>query len=149
MTHAVVTADSLTGALDRLVDRVRGAEFAVVLSPDGLPLGGSRRVEPKLAEQISGVVAGLLALGLAATRTCDAGGLRQIVVQMSRAFLFVATIPNGTILTVRIAGDETEVGDMAYEVALFVGQAERHLPITLGPASAARSGDSGAQRRLR
>ncbi|MFI5925773.1 roadblock/LC7 domain-containing protein [Micromonospora sp. NPDC051543] len=149
MTHAVVTEDSLTGALDRLVDRVRGAEFAVVLSPDGLPLGGSQQVEAKLAEQISGIVAGLLALGLAATRTCDAGGLRQIVVQMSRAFLFVATISNGTILTVRISGDEVEVGDMAYEVALFVGQAERHLPIRLETAAAARSGDSGAQRRIR
>ncbi|PWR08771.1 dynein regulation protein LC7 [Micromonospora acroterricola] len=149
MTQAVVSGDSLTGALDRLVDRVRGAEFAVVLSPDGLPLGGSRRVEAKLAEQISGVVAGLLALGLAATRTCDAGGLRQIVVQMSRAFLFIATIRNGTILTVRIAGDDAEVGDMAYEVALFVGQAERHLPVSLEPARAAVSGDTGVHHRHR
>ncbi|MEU8327479.1 roadblock/LC7 domain-containing protein [Micromonospora sp. NPDC048839] len=147
MTSAVVTDDGLTGALDRLVDRVHGAEFAVVLSPDGLLLGGSRQVETKLAEQISGVVAGLTALGLAATRTCEAGGLRQVVVQMARAFLFVATIPNGTILTVRIAGDDVKVGDMAYEVALFVGQAERHLPITLGPASSATIGDKGAQHR--
>ncbi|MET8230646.1 nitrate- and nitrite sensing domain-containing protein [Micromonospora sp. NPDC005298] len=116
---------------------------------DGLPLGGSRHVGAKLAEQISGVVAGLLALGLAATRTCDAGQLRQIVVQMSRAFLFVATIRNGTILTVRIAGDDAEVGDMAYEVALFVGQAERHLPISLEPASSVRSGDAGVHQRLR
>jgi predicted regulator of Ras-like GTPase activity (Roadblock/LC7/MglB family) len=149
MTHSVATGDSLTGALDRLVDRVRGAEFAVVLSPDGLLLGGSRQVERKLAAQISSVVAGLLALGLAATRTCDAGGLRQVVVQMSRAFLFIATIQNGTILTVRIAGDDTEVGDMAYEVALFVGQAERHLPIRLEPARAASSGDTGAHHRHR
>ena len=44
MTSAVVTDDDLTGALNRLVDRVHGAEFAVVLSPDGLPLGGSRQV---------------------------------------------------------------------------------------------------------
>ncbi|MFG1914828.1 roadblock/LC7 domain-containing protein [Micromonospora sp. NPDC048898] len=149
MTPAVVTDDGLTGALDRLVDRVPGAEFAVVLSPDGLALGGSRRVEGKLAEQISGVVASLIALGLAATRTCDAGGLRQVVVQMARTFLFVATIPNGTVLTVRIAGDDVKVGDMAYEVALFVGQAERHLPITLGPASSATIGDKGAQQRHR
>ncbi|MDG4810690.1 roadblock/LC7 domain-containing protein [Micromonospora sp. WMMD1120] len=149
MTSAVMTDDGLTGALDRMVDRVHGAEFAVLLSPDGLPLGGSRRVEAKLAEQISGVVAGLIALGLAATRTCDSGRLRQVVVQMSRAFLFIATIPNGTILTVRIAGDDVEVGDMAYEVALFVGQAERHLPITLGPASSATIGDAGALQRRR
>ncbi|MET8306669.1 roadblock/LC7 domain-containing protein [Micromonospora sp. NPDC005173] len=147
MTHAVATSDSLTGALDRLVDRVPGAEFAVVLSPDGLPLGSSRHVEAKLAEQISGVVAGLLALGQAATRTCEAGGLRQIVVQMSRSFLFIATIRNGTILTVRIAGDDAEVGDMAYEVALFVGQAERHLPVRLVPASSATSGDTGVHHR--
>ncbi|MET7863116.1 roadblock/LC7 domain-containing protein [Micromonospora taraxaci] len=149
MTSAVVTNDGLTSALDRLVDRVHGAEFAVVLSPDGLPLGGSRQVGAELVEQISGVVAGLIGLGLAATRVCEGGALRQVVVQMSRAFLFIATIPNGTILTVRIAGDDVEVGDMAYEVAMFVGQAERHLPIRLGPASSATIGDTGAQQRHR
>ncbi|MFF0471006.1 roadblock/LC7 domain-containing protein [Micromonospora zamorensis] len=149
MTSAVVTDDDLTGALDRLVDRVHGAEFAVVLSPDGLFLGGSQQVKGELAEQLSGVVAGLIALGLASTRICEGGGLRQVVVQMARAFLFIATIPNGTILTVRIAGDDVKVGDMAYEVALFVGQAERHLPIRLGPASSATIGDPGAQHRQR
>ncbi|MEV4197958.1 roadblock/LC7 domain-containing protein [Micromonospora globbae] len=143
MTQSVVTADGLTDALNDLVDRVHGAEFAVVLSPDGLLLGASRDVDTVLANQLSSLVAGLEALGAAATRVCVGGALRQIVVQMSRAFLFVATTRNGAILTVRI-GAEAEVGDMAYEVALFVGQAERHLPVFLEPASTATGGETGA-----
>ncbi|MGK5738191.1 roadblock/LC7 domain-containing protein [Micromonospora sp. URMC 103] len=143
MTQSVVTADGLTEALNDLVDRVHGAEFAVVLSPDGLLLGASRDVDDQLANQLSSLVAGLEALGLAATRVCVGGALRQIVVQMARAFLFVATTRNGAILTVRI-GAEAEVGDMAYEVALFVGQADRHLPVYLEPASGATSGEIGA-----
>lgn len=146
MTHSVVVTDSLTGALNDLVDRVPGAEFAVVLSPDGLLLGASRDVDGKLAEQLSSMVAGLEALGLAAARVCVGGALRQVVVQMSRAFLFVATTRNGAILTVRMGGD-AEVGDMAYEVALFVVQAERYLPVYLEPASMATSGDTGADDR--
>ncbi|MFG3702878.1 hypothetical protein ACGF5C_34215 [Micromonospora sp. NPDC047620] len=54
-----------------------------------------------------------------------------------------ATTRNGAILTVLIGGD-AEVGDMAYEVALFVGQAERHLPVRLEAASTVRGGDTAA-----
>jgi predicted regulator of Ras-like GTPase activity (Roadblock/LC7/MglB family) len=143
MTPTVVSVDDLSGALDDLVDRVPGAEFAVVLSPDGLLLGVSRDVDGALAERLSSLVAGLEAFGLAAARVCLGGALRQVVVQMSRAFLFTATTRNGAILTVLIGGD-AEVGDMAYEVALFVGQADRHLPVHLEAASTVGSGDIGA-----
>ncbi|PZF97838.1 roadblock/LC7 domain-containing protein [Micromonospora deserti] len=146
MTPSVTSADTLTDALNDLVDRVHGAEFAVVLSPDGLLLGASRDVDDGLAAQLSSMVAGLEALGQAATRVCTGGGLRQIVVQMARSFLFVATTRNGAILTVRMGGD-VEVGDMAYEVALFVGQADRHLPVYLQPAPTVTARKSGAPER--
>ncbi|MEU2612509.1 roadblock/LC7 domain-containing protein [Micromonospora sp. NPDC007271] len=146
MPHPVVTIDNLTTALDGLVDRVPGAECAVVLSPDGLLLGRSGNVADELAEQVSSVVSGLYALGRAAGRVCDAGSLRQVVVQMSRAFVFVATTRGGAILTVRMGGD-ADVGEMAYEVALFAAQAERDLPVYLEPARLATGGDSGADHR--
>ncbi|MGR6317051.1 roadblock/LC7 domain-containing protein [Micromonospora soli] len=145
MTHSVATVDSLTAALDELVDRVPGAEFAVVLSPDGLLLGRSSTVADKPAEQISGVVSGLYALGQAAARVCGGGVLRQVVTQMSRAFLFLATTRSGAILTVRMGGD-ADVGDMAYEVALFAARAERELPVFLEPARMVTGGNSGAHR---
>ncbi|MFG2053776.1 roadblock/LC7 domain-containing protein [Micromonospora sp. NPDC048930] len=139
MTHSLATTDDLTAALDTLVDRVPGAEYAVVLSPDGLPLGRSRNVEDDQAEQIAGIISGLHAFGQAATRACEATVLHQVVMQMSRAFVFVATTRSGAILTVRLGAD-AEVGDMAYEVALFVAQAERDLPVHLEPARAIRNG---------
>ncbi|PZG20880.1 dynein regulation protein LC7 [Micromonospora craterilacus] len=139
MSPAVVTTESLSRALDDIVDRVPGAQFAAVLSPDGILLGSSRGIENELAEQLSSMVCGLQALGLAAARVCGDGELHQVVVQMSRAFLFHATTGNGAILTVGIDGD-AEVGDMAYEVALFAGQAGHHLPVYLEPVA------SGAHR---
>ncbi|MEU0153441.1 hypothetical protein [Micromonospora fulviviridis] len=54
MTPSAVTTDSLTAALDGLVDRVPGAEPAVAHSPDGRLLGRSRNVQDRLAEQLSG-----------------------------------------------------------------------------------------------
>ncbi|SCF37938.1 Predicted regulator of Ras-like GTPase activity, Roadblock/LC7/MglB family [Micromonospora viridifaciens] len=146
MPHPVVTIDNLTTALDGLVDRVPGAECAVVLSPDGLLLAQSRDVADELAAQVSSLVSGVYALGQAAGRVCGAGILRQVVVQMSRAFVFVAATRGGAILTVRMGGD-SDVGELAYEVALFAAQAERDLPVYLEPARLATGGDRGADDR--
>ncbi|MEV6692074.1 roadblock/LC7 domain-containing protein [Micromonospora sp. NPDC051196] len=132
---SALIADNLGRALDSLVDRVPGAQFAVVLSPDGIMLGASRGIDGELAEQLSSMVCGLQALGMAAAQVCGDGELHQVVVHMSRAFLFHATTGNGAILTVGIDG-EAEVGDMAYEVAMFVAQAGDHLPVYLEPAVA-------------
>jgi predicted regulator of Ras-like GTPase activity (Roadblock/LC7/MglB family) len=133
VAQPMVTTDNLTDLLDDLVDRVAGAELAMVLSPDGLLLGASRGVGHELADQVSSVAAGLQALALAVSRQSGIGTVRQIIVQMRRAFLFIATTRNGAILTVRFVGD-AEVSDIAYEVALFAGQADRHLPVYLEPA---------------
>ncbi|GIJ79803.1 Predicted regulator of Ras-like GTPase activity, Roadblock/LC7/MglB family [Micromonospora phaseoli] len=133
MTPAAATAENLGRALDSIVDRVPGAQFAVVLSPDGHLLGASRGIDDELATQLSSMVCGLQALGLAAARVCGDGELHQVVVQMSQAFLFHATTGNGAVLAVGIDG-EAEVGDMAYEVAMFVAQAGDHLPVYLEPA---------------
>lgn len=127
MTHAVVTTDNLVRILDEFVDRVSAAEHAIALSPDGLLLGVSRAVDAELAEQLSGVVAGLQALAVAAAQYAGPGGVRQIIVQMHHAFLFVTATRGGAILAVRFSGD-TEVDVMAYEVALAAGRADLHLP---------------------
>lgn len=137
--QAVVTTDELAQLLDDLVDRVAAAQHAVALSPDGLLLAASRQVDNELADQVSSVVAGLQALALAASRHCATGGVRQIIVQMAREFLFVAATPGGAVIAVRFVGD-ADVSDIAYEVALFAGKADRHLPTFPEPAQPKLSG---------
>jgi predicted regulator of Ras-like GTPase activity (Roadblock/LC7/MglB family) len=144
----VVTTEKLTQLLDDLVDRVLEAEHAVALSPDGLVLATSREVDSDLAEQLSSVVAGLQALALAASRHSAAavgggpgtGAVRQIIVQMQRAFFFITATPGGAVLAVRFTG-EADVDGIAYEVALFAGTADRHLPTFPVPAQPGNGSD--------
>jgi predicted regulator of Ras-like GTPase activity (Roadblock/LC7/MglB family) len=135
VAYPAVAAVPLAQLLDELVDRVAVAAHAVVLSPDGLLLAASREVDHKLAEQISSVVAGLQALAIAAGQHSGSGPVRQVIVQMWRAFLFVTATRGNAILAVLFPGN-TDVGTVAYEVAFFAGQAHRHLPVSLEPASA-------------
>lgn len=139
MAQAVVTTDEVAQLLDDLVDRVAAAEHAVALSPDGLLLAASRQVDSELAEQISSVVAGLQALAQAASRHCETGAVRQIIVQMAKAFLFIAATPGGAVIAVRFVGD-ADVSDIAYQVALFAGKADRHLPTFPEPAQPRMTG---------
>jgi predicted regulator of Ras-like GTPase activity (Roadblock/LC7/MglB family) len=131
--HPVVTIDKLTQLLDEFVDRVTAAEHAVALSPDGLLLAVSRGVDAEQAEQLASVVAGLESLAMAAAEHAGTGSVRQVIVQMQRAFLFVTATRGGAILAVRFAAD-TEVDVMAYEVALAAGRADLHLPTFPVPA---------------
>ncbi|WP_233604397.1 roadblock/LC7 domain-containing protein [Micromonospora sp. HM5-17] len=133
MTHAVVTTDNLVEILDEFVNRVSAAQHAVALSPDGLLLAVSHGVDREEAEQLSSIIAGLQALALAAARYSGPGGVRQVIVQMHGAFLFVTATRGGAILAVRFAGD-AEVDAMAYEVALAACRANLHLPTFPVPA---------------
>ncbi|MFY1631796.1 roadblock/LC7 domain-containing protein [Solwaraspora sp. WMMB335] len=127
MAYPVVTTGDVSRLLDDLVERVPEAQQAVALSPDGLLLAHSKGVELEQAEQLSGVVAGLRALAVAAGQHAGTGRVRQIVIQMGTAFLFIAATPGGAIIAaVFDAGSDMDA--VAYEVALFAGRADRHLP---------------------
>ncbi|MEV1289716.1 roadblock/LC7 domain-containing protein [Micromonospora sp. NPDC049679] len=136
MPLPTVTTDNLAQLLEELVARVREAEHAVALSPDGLLLAATSGVDEEIAEQLSTVAAGLRALAVAAGEHSGSGAVRQIIVEMGSAFLFIAATRGGAILAVLFAGD-SEVAAIAYEVALFAGRLDLHLPPFPDPAPAA------------
>ncbi|MEJ3741891.1 roadblock/LC7 domain-containing protein [Actinomycetes bacterium KLBMP 9797] len=127
MAHPAVMTSDLAALLDDVIDRIAVAENAVALSPDGLLLAASRGTTEQTAEQISTVVAGLYALAVATGTLTANGKVRQVTVEMRRSFLFVTAARGGAILAV-IFGAGADVGDIAYEMALFAGRADRHLP---------------------
>ncbi|MFC8847269.1 MULTISPECIES: DUF742 domain-containing protein [unclassified Micromonospora] len=120
-------SDALMRALDALVDRVPGAHVAVLLAPDGLRLGASRGTEEAVAERVSGMVAGLWALGAAAARLCDDVEARQIVTRMAGVLLHITGVRTGVVLALHTSG-QTRAADIECEVARFVTEADRHLP---------------------
>jgi predicted regulator of Ras-like GTPase activity (Roadblock/LC7/MglB family) len=110
---------NLTWLLDDLVERVPSAQQAVVLSADGLMMGASTGLAREDAEHLSAMAAGFQSLAKGAARHFGAGPVRQTVVEMESAFLFVTAAGQGACLAV-LAGSDADLGLVAYEMAMLV-----------------------------
>ena len=110
---------NLTWLLDDLVERVPSAQQAVVLSADGLLMGASSNMVRENAEHLSAMAAGFQSLAKGASRHFRAGPVRQTVVEMESAFLFVTSAGQGACLTV-LAESDADLGLIAYEMAMLV-----------------------------
>ncbi|GAA4925283.1 roadblock/LC7 domain-containing protein [Actinoplanes utahensis] len=110
---------NLTWLLDDLIERVPTAQQAVVLSADGLMLGASAGLAREDAEHLSAMAAGFQSLAKGASRHFGAGQVRQTVVEMEEAFLFVTAAGQGACLAV-LASADADLGLIAYEMAMLV-----------------------------
>ncbi|MEV8509374.1 roadblock/LC7 domain-containing protein [Actinoplanes sp. NPDC051475] len=119
MAQTTNQSANLTWLLDELVERVPSARQAVVLSADGLMLGASAGMSREDAEHLSAMAAGFQSLAKGASRHFRAGPVRQTVVEMEDAFLFVTAAGLGACLAV-VAGSDADLGLVAYEMAMLV-----------------------------
>jgi len=110
---------NLSWLLDDMVDRVPSAQQAVVLSADGLMMGASAGLSREDAEHLSAMAAGFQSLAKGASRHFRAGPVRQTVVEMESAFLFVTAAGLGACLAV-LATNDADLGLIAYEMAMLV-----------------------------
>jgi predicted regulator of Ras-like GTPase activity (Roadblock/LC7/MglB family) len=110
---------NLTWLLDDLIERVPPAQQAVVLSADGLLMGASTGLAREDAEHLSAMAAGFQSLAKGASRHFRAGPVRQTVVEMESAFLFVTAAGQGACLAV-LAASDADLGLIAYEMAMLV-----------------------------
>ena len=118
MAYTTQTAN-LIWLLDDLIERVPAAHQAVVLSADGLLMGASAGLRRDDAEHLSAMAAGFQSLAKGASRHFRAGPVRQTVVEMESAFLFVTSAGHGACLAV-LAGSDADLGLIAYEMAMLV-----------------------------
>lgn len=119
-------ADNLDWLLDDLVDRVVGAEHAIVLSADGLLLGLSRGLLPEDAEHLSALASAFQSLARGTGRHFGGGDVRQTVVEMEHSYLFVTAAGAGACLAV-LAAENADVGLVAYEMNLRVRRVGQFL----------------------
>ncbi|HET9142367.1 roadblock/LC7 domain-containing protein [Actinophytocola sp.] len=111
----------LNWLLDGLVDRTAGANRAVVLSADGLLLGQSGNMSQPDAEHLSAMAAAFQSLAKGTGRHFGGGEVRQTVVEMDHAYLLVTAAGAGACIAM-LAGEEADLGMLAYETNLLVSQ---------------------------
>ena len=138
MTHPD-TARGLGWLLDDLVQRVPSAQQAVVLSVDGLLMGASQGVSRADAEHMSAIAAGFQSLSRGAGRHFQACAVRQTIVEMETAFLFVTAAGQGACLAV-LADANSDIGLIAYEMAMLVKRVGQTLSSPLRPGAATPDG---------
>ena len=120
------TAGQLSWLLDNLVSQVDQVKQAVVLSRDGLVVAASRDLTREDGEHLSALAAGVQSLARGAGRHFRGGEVRQSIIEMEHAFLFVIAAGKGTCLAVLTTG-EANVGLIAYEMAMLVRRMGKYL----------------------
>ncbi|MFC7327609.1 roadblock/LC7 domain-containing protein [Marinactinospora rubrisoli] len=128
--------------LDELVERAVGARSAIVLSADGLPIGKSGALSQADAEHLSAVASAFQSLARGTGRQFGGGRVLQTVVEMEHAYLFVTGAGSGACLAV-LAGEESDVGLIAYEMNVLVEQVGGSLDAA--PRHGERPSSSGGQ----
>ncbi len=116
----------LNWLLDDLVDRIASIRKALVLSGDGLATGASKDLTREDSEHLAAVASGFHSLAKGVGRHFDAGQVRQTMVELDQAFLFVTAAGDGSCLAV-LADADSDVGLVAYEMALLVKRVGVHL----------------------
>ena len=120
------TTGQLSWLLDNLVDRVEHVQQALLLSRDGLAVAASRGLSPEDTEHLSALAAGMQSLARGTGRHFHAGEVRQTIIEMESAFLFVIAAGKGTCLAV-LTSAEANVGLIAYEMAMLVRRVGKYL----------------------
>ncbi|WP_037914909.1 roadblock/LC7 domain-containing protein [Actinacidiphila yeochonensis] len=126
MTAPSSATRELSWLLDDLVQRVASIRKALVLSGDGLAIGSSEGLTREDSEHLAAVASGFHSLAKGVGRHFDAGGVRQTIVELDGAFLFVTAAGDGSCLAV-LADAESDVGQVAYEMTLLVKRVGAHL----------------------
>ena len=133
-------AGDLNWLLDDLVTRVTQIDKAVILSRDGLAIGASDGLTREDAEHLSAVAAGFQSLARGAGRHFGGGQVRQTIVEMETAFLFVTAAGEGSCLAV-LSPAAADAGLIAYEMAILVKRVGQHLAVNPRPEPAGADPD--------
>ncbi|RKT07905.1 putative regulator of Ras-like GTPase activity (Roadblock/LC7/MglB family) [Streptomyces sp. 3211.6] len=112
--------------LGGLVQRVPYTRAAVLLTNDGL-VTCVHGLDSDSADHMAALASGLYSLGRSAgARFGDGAEVRQVVVELDTALVFVSAAGSGTCLAV-LADREADAGVLGYEMAMLVKSVRPYL----------------------
>ena len=125
---------SARGGLDwllaSLTETIEQIHQAVIFSTDGLVMGLSPGLAQEDAEHLAALAAGVQSLARGAGQRFQGGNVRQTIIEMDAALLFITTAGQGTCLAV-LAAPEADAGQVAYEMTVLVKRLGQHLGTSL------------------
>jgi len=95
-----------------------GVRYVVAVSPDGLPLAASERVDESLADHLAATTSGLVSLARGTAQTLRAGAVSQTIIEMAAGYLFLTSMTEGSSVAVYTQRD-CDMGMVGYEVTML------------------------------
>lgn len=120
------SVDELDWLLHNLTASVDGVQNAVILSPDGLPLGRSPGLSPTDADTLAALSAGAQSLAHGTGRKFGSGDVVQTTIEMDATILFITPAGRGTCVAL-LADADADHGLIAYELAVLVKRVGQHM----------------------
>jgi predicted regulator of Ras-like GTPase activity (Roadblock/LC7/MglB family) len=119
--------DWLLANLTSTVDHVRQA---VIFSADGLVMGISPGMGREDSEHLAALAAGVQSLARGAGQRFQGGNVRQTIIEMDAALLFITAAGTSTCLAV-LADSDADAGQVAYEMTVLVKRLGQHMGTSL------------------
>jgi uncharacterized protein len=119
-------AQNINWLLSSFVDQTAGVGQSIAVSSDGLLMAISSNLDRASADKLAAIVTGMRSLSDGAARVLGKGGLNQVIVEMSDAYLFVAAISGGSSIGV-VANRTCDLGLVGYEITMLVSRVGNQL----------------------
>jgi predicted regulator of Ras-like GTPase activity (Roadblock/LC7/MglB family) len=126
MTNGGTVRGELDWLLANMIETVDHVRQAVILSADGLVLAASPGMGQDEADHLAALAAGMQSLARGASQQLSGGEIRQTVIEMDEALMFIAAAGSGTCLAV-VADVEADAGLIAYEMTVLVKRVGKHM----------------------
>lgn len=124
--RAAAGRGQLNWLLDDLIRRLAGAEQALVLSGDGLPLARSAGLDRENAEHLAAMASAFQSLSRGVGTQFRKGAVQQTVVELEYGYLVVTEAGEGACLAL-LASAHADLGMVAYEMNVIVRQVGSNL----------------------
>jgi predicted regulator of Ras-like GTPase activity (Roadblock/LC7/MglB family) len=123
-------AQQFNWLLGRFAAETAGVRKAIAVSADGLLIAKSADVERADADRLAAITSAMTSLANGAARLYDLGNTKKIVIDLDGGYLLVRSIGPGSSLGV-LASAEANLGNLAYDMAVFSNRAGEVLTPTL------------------
>ena len=121
-TSTSVAAGDFSWLLNRFATETDGVREAITVSADGLLMAMSRNLDRTSGDRLAAITSGISSLANGASRCYDYGAAVKVIIELEGGYLLVSAISLGATLGV-IATKQANLGNIAYEMALFTGRA--------------------------
>lgn len=123
-------AQQFNWLLGRFAAETAGVKKAIAVSADGLLIAKSAEMGRADADRLAAITSAITSLASGAARLYDLGNTKKIVIDLDGGFLLVRALGPTSAMGV-LAGAEANLGNLAYDMAVFANRAGGVLTPTL------------------